>query len=142
MFSEPNMSSLPEQDKTVLFGYQSQLSLGQWPSCSLAPPPILRLLSSKGGRSKGVWPCTEDTGLSDCQLSNDQVCGWDSHKLAASILIGRWELCLEVFGKAFMDTVGEESIHLLSSVSDTQFLPQYQHHYYHLYLNIIIANCN
>ena len=41
-----------------------------------------------------------------CQLSDDQVCGWDSHKLAASILIGRWDLCLEVFGRAFMDTVG------------------------------------
>ena len=50
----------------------------------------------------------------DLELSEDDLCGWDSHRLAASVLVGRWSSCLKVFATAFMDTVGRQSGSVLS----------------------------
>ena len=47
-------------------------------------------------------------------LSSDEMCGWDCHKLTASVLVGRWGACLEVFSQAFMDTVGRHRHSVLS----------------------------
>ena len=52
--------------------------------------------------------------LLDLELSQDDLCGWDSHRLAASVLVGRWSSCLKVFATAFMDTVGRQSGSVLS----------------------------
>ncbi len=52
--------------------------------------------------------------LVDLELSGDDLCGWDSHRLAASVLVGRWSSCLKVFATAFMDTVGRQSGSVLS----------------------------
>ena len=52
--------------------------------------------------------------LLDLELSGDDLCGWDSHRLAASVLVGRWSSCLKVFATAFMDTVGRQSGSVLS----------------------------
>ena len=40
------------------------------------------------------------------ELTADQVCGVNSHQLAASVLVGRWYNTVELFGKVFGDTVG------------------------------------
>ena len=74
-----------------------------------------------------VYTCTVGEGIStdqhvtwlmivlvDLELSKDDLCGWDSHRLAASVLVGRWSSCLKVFATAFMDTVGRQSGSVLS----------------------------
>lgn len=47
-------------------------------------------------------------------MSEDNLYGWDSHRLAASILVGRWKNCLRVFTTAFKDSVGRQSGSVLS----------------------------
>ena len=50
----------------------------------------------------------------DLELSEDDLCGWDSHRLAASVLVGRWSSCVKVFATAFMDTIGRQPGSVLS----------------------------
>ena len=45
--------------------------------------------------------------MQSCSLLSDELCGWDNHKLATSVLMGRWGNCVKVFTQAFMDSVGE-----------------------------------
>lgn len=100
------------QDKEVLFGYQMSTLLQDWPSCPLPDSPLKPLLAMHPGGPGRVWPKQTtptvplDPSSLPISLSQDEMCGWDSHKLTASILVGRWGCCLEVFAQAFMDTVG------------------------------------
>ena len=101
------------QDKEMLFGYQMSTLLQDWPKCPLPDSPLKSLLASHPGGPSKVWPKqtlsttpTADSSFS-IALSHDEVCGWDNHKLTASMLVGRWGGCLEVFALAFMDTVGK-----------------------------------
>lgn len=66
--------------------------------------------------AKFVLLCVDDVyfDLADLELSKDDLCGWDSHRLAASVLVGRWSSCLKVFATAFMETVGRQSGSVLS----------------------------
>ena len=103
------------QDKEVLFGYHMSTLLQDWPNCALPPPPIRDLFEAYPGGPGKVWPCQapcsssmRGPGLSSSvSLSCDELCGWDNHKLTASILVGRWGGCIEVFTQAFIETVGE-----------------------------------
>ncbi len=99
------------QDKEMLFGYQMSTLLQDWPECPLPESPLKSLLSRYSGGPAKMWPkqTRPSTSMGDLSivLSHDEMCGWDSHKLTASVLIGRWGGCLEVFAQAFMETVGE-----------------------------------
>ena len=70
-----------------------------------------------------MYTCT--SAQSPASLTVDEVCGWDSHKMAASVLVGRWGSALEVFSRTFMDTIGESTSVLK-----------------HLNLHIVIIGCN
>lgn len=100
------------QDKEMLFGYQMSTLLQDWPNCPLPPSPIRELFAKYPGGPGKVWPCqtTPSSPLPpsiSISLSGDELCGWDNHKLTASILVGRWGGCIEVFTQSFIDTVGE-----------------------------------
>lgn len=107
------------QDKEMLFGYQMSTLLQDWPKCPLPDSPLKPLLSTYPGGPGKVWPRqTPPTApvhpALSISLSTDEMCGWDSHKLTASVLVGRWGGCLEVFSQAFMDTVGRQKHSVLS----------------------------
>ena len=100
------------QDKEMLFGYQMSTLLQDWPKCPLPPSPIRKLFAMYPGGPGKVWPCqtmsaSPPVASLSISLTCDEVCGWDNHKLTASILFGRWGGCIEVFSQAFIDTVGE-----------------------------------
>lgn len=108
------------QDKEMLFGYQMSTLLQDWPQCPLPDSPLKSLLTLYQGGPGRVWPRqtpppsqSAHSSLS-ISLSRDETCGWDSHKLTASILVGRWGGCLEVFSQAFMETVGKQKNSVLS----------------------------
>lgn len=107
------------QDKEMLFGYQMSTLLQDWPQCPLPESPLKSLLATYSGGPGRAWPRKTLPMFSaypslSISLSQDEICGWDSHKLTASILVGRWGACLEVFSQAFMDTVGRQKNSVLS----------------------------
>ena len=118
------------QDKEMLFGYQMSTLLQDWPQCPLPSSPLKSLLAMHPGGPGKVWPKQTPTSTSPMDpalsivLSHDEICGWDSHRLTASILVGRWGGCLEVFAQAFMDTVGKcNTVHQLPlPLSPTKYL--------------------
>ena len=102
------------QDKEMLFGYQMSTLLQDWPTCPLPPSPLSALFAMHPGGPGKVWPCqaapsssSDPTATVSISLSENELCGWDSHKLTASVLVGRWGACIEVFTQAFIDTVGK-----------------------------------
>ena len=111
------------QDKEMLFGYQMSTLLQDWPNCSLPDSPLKSLLDLYPGGPGRTWPrqpppsassSSSGAPLLSISLSQDETCGWDSHKLTASVLVGRWGGCLEVFSQAFMDSVGKQKDSVLS----------------------------
>lgn len=109
------------QDKEMLFGYQMSTLLQDWPKCPLPESPLKPLLAMYPGGPGRAWPrqtppttATKMHPSLSISLSSDEMCGWNSHKLTASILVGRWGGCLEVFSQSFMDTVGRQKHSVLS----------------------------
>ncbi len=112
------------QDKEMLFGYQMSTLLQDWPKCPLPESPLKSLLVTYPGGPGRVWPRQAPPTVPSypslsISLSPDEMCGWDSHKLTASVLVGRWGGCLEVFSQAFMETIGRQKNSILSQ--DQQF---------------------